>query len=677
MASGKQVKKAFFRGSLTDLEDKVKALAKEEAAIGGRSQITDKDVLRAKERLANEGKKEAGVEDNLASKLDAPPKATPELRESMNDGFNDSMSVEAPDALDLATKVGGISGKKAALGAAAVGTGAVALEDKFGPDTDADRRKAQQDLFAQHNDDIAKTDEERNPSPTARADSVDKEFGAAPATKSSAAPGMLPDVGEGADYEKFRNDIMRIESGGNPDAVNPESGAHGKYQFMPRYWDKKAQEKMGKRVQELSPDEQDAFFKIYYEEDVIPAVKRMREEGLGGAMSDRALAGLVHRSGEGGAREYLQTGTDKYEGVQGNPHVQDYLAKLGEGKGMDFRRRGGKPKMPGMESKDADHYATLAEKMMGGGGGEGDGRSVLIGYGGEPGDKAGSFDDQLTQIRDEFKQAKTDLQKMELADKLADAFAKIGAGMQGASKGIDMSGLKLERKDYSKDYDNLINEFNANLGDLKARRGDDLARRDKAADMYAKNNDFAAKKAGLAIDLKKADDDAAYKRGMLDLYGVKEQNDKDKDEATKKKQENDAWAKYQARYGKEAGDYKKKWDEVGQEIAQITGNKGVYKGLDTEEQQAQIVNTLTSKVGVPLERAKEIASPTSGFLFWESPDQAAISNEFNKIAQNEYKILKAKSLGYALVRSADGKTTLKLRSALTPQDTVLDGPQGD
>jgi len=294
------------------------------------------------------------------------------------------------------------------------------------------------------------------------------------AKPSGPAVGSLPDKAEGAEYEKFRSDIMRIESAGDASAINPESGATGKYQFMPRYWDEKAQERMGKSIRELTPEEQDQFFKIYYEEDVMPAVRKIRAEGKNGPYSDRAIAGMIHRSGEPGARDFLATGKDKFEGVQGNDNILDYLAKMGgktrtgSGSSSSALASGGPPQPPNLEEALSDNdneplirYANLPTSI-----------------GEDP-----SFNQQLSEIRNEFRAAKDNMEKREIGHTLAEALTQLGAGYAGLKTGTDMSGIKFKQTDFDAKYRLLLDEFKTNLADLDSRRVDDRQRREKAAEL--------------------------------------------------------------------------------------------------------------------------------------------------------------------------------------------------
>jgi resuscitation-promoting factor RpfC len=56
---------------------------------------------------------------------------------------------------------------------------------------------------------------------------------AQPSPAATAAPGATGSVTPSSSYEAC---VIRVESGGNPAAVNPSSGAGGLYQFLPSTW---------------------------------------------------------------------------------------------------------------------------------------------------------------------------------------------------------------------------------------------------------------------------------------------------------------------------------------------------------------------------------------------------------------------------------------------------------
>jgi len=118
------------------------------------------------------------------------------------------------------------------------------------------------------------------------------------------------------DYNRWKEEIAQIESRGKYTAVNDDTNALGKYQFVPSiWWDniKSYARKMGKELGSYSdflrdPQLQEDFMKDYTYNDVMPAVKRMRRKmpDLTSHLSDGKIAGLIHFQGEGGGTKWLK-----------------------------------------------------------------------------------------------------------------------------------------------------------------------------------------------------------------------------------------------------------------------------------------------------------------------------------------------------------------------------------
>lgn len=126
----------------------------------------------------------------------------------------------------------------------------------------------------------------------------------------------------------FTDDIVANESGGNYKAVNPNSSAAGKYQFLWNTWKDKIKKVTGvNSKQEFlnNPDAQDNFYNDYYvPNELMPAVTRLKKRGVN--MSTEQLAKLVHFRGEQGASDYLQGKIgDKPEAY--NSSISKYIGK--------------------------------------------------------------------------------------------------------------------------------------------------------------------------------------------------------------------------------------------------------------------------------------------------------------------------------------------------------------
>jgi len=133
----------------------------------------------------------------------------------------------------------------------------------------------------------------------------------------------------------FTDDIVRKESGGNYRAVNPNSSATGKYQFLwgtrpGTGWQDEIKAFTGVRTKEEflnNPEAQDKFYNEYYlPEELLPAVKRLKNKGFN--MDTDKLAKLVHFRGEKGAADYL-TGKASNQPEAYNMKTSDYIKQTG------------------------------------------------------------------------------------------------------------------------------------------------------------------------------------------------------------------------------------------------------------------------------------------------------------------------------------------------------------
>jgi hypothetical protein len=134
----------------------------------------------------------------------------------------------------------------------------------------------------------------------------------------------------GGNSNSFTDDIVRKESGGNYRAVNPNSSAAGKYQFLWGTWGDEISQFTGvKSKQEFlnNPEAQDKFYNEYYlPEELLPAVKRLKKQGFN--LDTDSLAKLVHFRGEKGAVDYL-TGKASNQPEAYNMKTSDYIKQTG------------------------------------------------------------------------------------------------------------------------------------------------------------------------------------------------------------------------------------------------------------------------------------------------------------------------------------------------------------
>jgi hypothetical protein len=140
-------------------------------------------------------------------------------------------------------------------------------------------------------------------------------------------------------YNLWKEEIGKIESGGNYNAVNKTTNALGKYQFLPRYWWSKIKEfgkSKGLEVNEYkdyleNPDLQEDFMKNYTDKTLkngLSQIRKMQDNKYQKAinLSDGQILALIHFQGLGGAKKWLETGD--MIGAENNISVEKYLSKI-------------------------------------------------------------------------------------------------------------------------------------------------------------------------------------------------------------------------------------------------------------------------------------------------------------------------------------------------------------
>lgn len=140
------------------------------------------------------------------------------------------------------------------------------------------------------------------------------------------------------DYNRWKEEISGVESGGNYKATNKHTNALGKYQFVPRiWWDRIKKFATGKaRMESYSdflgnPEMQEAFMKHYTENSLMPYLRKFRSREStdlpeAAVLSDGRLMALFHFQGPGGAEKWLKTG--KMIGAEINASVPTYLKRI-------------------------------------------------------------------------------------------------------------------------------------------------------------------------------------------------------------------------------------------------------------------------------------------------------------------------------------------------------------
>ncbi|XAI97386.1 hypothetical protein [Leptolyngbya phage Lbo-JY46] len=136
---------------------------------------------------------------------------------------------------------------------------------------------------------------------------------------------MLPPQLQKTSNKSLEQQLSAVESGGNYRAVNPNSSAVGKYQFLWNTWGPTISKVTGINNKEAfrnSPEAQENFFAWYKQNELLPATQRIKKYNTMG-LSDNDLSKLIHYKGEGGAKQWLLTGIDPTP--KNNKPIQQYL----------------------------------------------------------------------------------------------------------------------------------------------------------------------------------------------------------------------------------------------------------------------------------------------------------------------------------------------------------------
>lgn len=137
------------------------------------------------------------------------------------------------------------------------------------------------------------------------------------------------------------SNIEALESGGNPEAINPTSGAVGLFQFLPRYWSGQIKSFMGlpqtftqeqvMQVFKKNEKVQRDFMNHVVNDIYMPEVEKLRPLAKKYGLSDDKIIKLLHYRGISDAKKRLQTGdftvSTEEKAKYKNPDILTYLNK--------------------------------------------------------------------------------------------------------------------------------------------------------------------------------------------------------------------------------------------------------------------------------------------------------------------------------------------------------------
>lgn len=137
------------------------------------------------------------------------------------------------------------------------------------------------------------------------------------------------------------SNIEALESGGNPEVVNPTTNATGLFQFVPKYWAGQIKSYMGLPQTFTQEQVMEAFkknekvqrdFMNHVVNDIyMPEVEKLRPLARKYGLNDNKIIKLLHYRGVSDAKRRLQTGdftvSAEEKAKYGNPNIMEYLNK--------------------------------------------------------------------------------------------------------------------------------------------------------------------------------------------------------------------------------------------------------------------------------------------------------------------------------------------------------------
>jgi hypothetical protein len=271
------------------------------------------------------------------------------------------------------------------------------------------------------------------------------------------------------------------------------------------------------------------------------------------------------------------------------------------------------------------------------------------------------FEAELQRIQGEYRGERDNLAKREVLHTLVDAITQFGAGYASQATGHNLTNIKTKEHDFQKDRALLEDERKTDLGDLRARRQEDISKREKAADMGYKQASLEQNATKMEIDRIEGENrtelsrynselDGAYKAAYLGVLAGKDAKDAAKEVERDKDQ-------YMKAYGAKAKTYYDKWGKSGNELFKIANKKGEYSGLDEEGQQAAFKTVLQGELGMSDKEAAEASTMKTGGLlgFFQHTDLAGISNAMNAHATRQLEMDQRRASGMVLASNPAGQ----------------------
>lgn len=107
------------------------------------------------------------------------------------------------------------------------------------------------------------------------------------------------------------------------------SGAWGKYQFIAKWHKDNIKKVTGKNMDDFlkSPDSQERYYEWHFENTLLPQLQKLRQEGLGGNLTDLEIVGGLHFAGLDKMRKALSNNQLSAK-LNNNPSIRKHIDRV-------------------------------------------------------------------------------------------------------------------------------------------------------------------------------------------------------------------------------------------------------------------------------------------------------------------------------------------------------------
>jgi hypothetical protein len=257
---------------------------------------------------------------------------------------------------------------------------------------------------------------------------------------------------------------------------------------------------------------------------------------------------------------------------------------------------------------------------------------------------------ELLAAKDLYSRAKSQLEKREAIEAIANGLGKIGAGMYGNKMGTDMSGVKFDKQDWDKKRAAEAGDFQTSLADIGERRRQQVQNKQFDKKFNQDNEQFKTSMGQRDKEFGVTSGHSSAVLAETKRHNIAQEKLMGAGLVEKGKA---AAAKLN---GSSAAAFKKGVEETSSEIYSI-GKDLEGERVDEKAAQERIQGLLTSKLGMSPEAARKLVVD-GGFFSDSMHDPAAIQAGVNSLASTQVAVAQAKArvpAGSILVQNAEGQ----------------------